>query len=77
MKCMHFNADEQKSPANLKVVEVPIPVLNEDEVLIKVLGSSVNRLDVIQANGNYPVPAGITQVGGLDCSGYVVDPATL
>ena len=47
MKCMHFNADEEKLPANLKVVEVPIPVLNEDEVLIKVLGSSVNRLDVI------------------------------
>ena len=31
----------------------------------------------MQANGKYPIPAGVTTIGGLDCVGYVVDPNTL
>ena len=31
----------------------------------------------MQANGKYPIPAGVTTIGGLDCVGYVVDPKTL
>lgn len=27
--------------------------------------------------GKYPIPPGVTQVGGLDCQGYVVDPVSL
>jgi tumor protein p53-inducible protein 3 len=46
-------------------------------VLIKVLASTVNRIDVMQANGVYPIPAGVTEIGGLDCAGHVVDPVTL
>jgi tumor protein p53-inducible protein 3 len=51
--------------------------VGEGEVLIKVLASSVNRIDSMQANGKYPAPAGVTTIGGLDCAGYVVDPKTL
>jgi NADPH:quinone reductase-like Zn-dependent oxidoreductase len=77
MKCMHFNDGEAKEPANLKITELPIPVPDENEVLLKVLGSSVNRLDLMQASGKYIVPDGVTQVGGLDVTGYIVDPETL
>jgi len=77
MKCMHFNDGEAKEPANLKITEVPIPVPGENEVLLKVMASSVNRLDLMQASGKYIVPDGVTQVGGLDVTGYLVDPETL
>lgn len=76
MKCMHFDGADKKS-ANLKVCEAPIPEVAEGEVLIKVLGSSVNRIDSSQANGRYAIPPGVTEIGGLDCAGYVVDPKTL
>ena len=42
-----------------------------------VAGTSVNRMDLIQANGRYPIPAGCTPIGGVDASGYIVDPKTL
>lgn len=77
MKCMHFNDGEEKEPANLKITEVPIPVLAENEVLLKVMASSVNRLDLMQASGKYIVADGVTQIGGLDVSGYIVDRETL
>ncbi len=46
-------------------------------MLVKVLASSVNRLDVMQAKGTYPIPPGVTSVGGMDVAGYIVDPNTL
>lgn len=76
MKCMHFASGDKKS-SNLSVCETPIPIPGEDELLIKVLASSINRIDLMQANGAYPIPPGVTEIGGLDCSGYVVDPQTL
>lgn len=44
---------------------------------MRVVASSVNRLDCMQARGTYPVPPGVTDIGGLDSSGYLVDPQTL
>ena len=32
---------------------------------------SVNRADTLQRRGLYPVPAGVTQVLGLECAGHV------
>ena len=43
-KCMHFDGADKNS-ANLKVCEAPIPDVAEGEVLVKILGSSVNRID--------------------------------
>lgn len=76
MKCMHFEGAE-KSIEGLKVCEADVPTPGENEVLIKILASSVNRIDVMQANGKYPIPPGVTSIGGLDCAGMVVDPETL
>ena len=46
-------------------------------MLIKILASSVNRIDVMQATGKYPIPPGVTKIGGLDCAGVIVNPQTL
>ena len=58
---VHDSNKSEKLPSNLIVQkDHPIPILKKDEVLVKVLASSVNRLDVMQAKGTYPIPPGVT-----------------
>ena len=62
--------DGHGGPEVLKVVERPIPVPKEDEVLIKVKYSAMNRADIMQRRGLYPAPKGATDILGLEVSGY-------
>mgnify|MGYP000022257857 CR=1 FL=1 len=52
--------------------ERPLPVLKAGEVLIKVHAAGVNRPDVLQRTGNYPVPPGASDIPGLEVAGEVV-----
>ena len=56
----------------LKTVERPIPVPASGEILIKVHASGVNRPDLLQRQGKYPPPTGITDIPGLEVAGEVV-----
>lgn len=56
----------------LRWAEVDDPQPGEGEVLIEVVGSAVNRADLLQRQGFYPPPPGITDVLGLECSGTVL-----
>ena len=58
-------------PDVLKVGVRPIPVPSLDEVLIRVTASGVNRPDVLQRKGLYPVPAGISDIPGLEVAGVI------
>ena len=49
----------------------PMPVPGRDEVLIRVAASGVNRPDVLQRKGLYPVPAGISDIPGLEVAGVI------
>ena len=60
-------------PEVLKVCERPMPVLKAGEVLIKVHAAGVNRPDVLQRTGNYPVPPGASDIPGLEVAGEIVD----
>jgi putative PIG3 family NAD(P)H quinone oxidoreductase len=51
--------------------EVPDIEPDSGEVLIKVTAAGVNRADLLQAAGNYPPPAGASQILGLEVSGTV------
>ncbi|HWB67270.1 MAG TPA: NAD(P)H-quinone oxidoreductase [Mycobacteriales bacterium] len=51
--------------------EVPDPTPAAGEVLVEVAASAVNRADLLQRQGFYPPPAGITDVLGLECSGRI------
>jgi putative PIG3 family NAD(P)H quinone oxidoreductase len=55
----------------LRWAEVDDPEPAADELLIEVVASAVNRADLLQRQGFYPPPAGITDVLGLECSGRV------
>ena len=48
-----------------------VPAAAAGEVLVKVAAAGVNRPDVMQRQGNYPPPPGITDIPGLEIAGTV------
>ncbi len=50
---------------------VSIPTPKQDEVLVKVYAFGINRPDILQRQGLYPMPKGVTPVPGLEVSGVV------
>jgi len=60
-------------PDVLRLGERPAPVAGAGELLIRVSASGVNRPDVLQRTGNYPVPPGASDIPGLEVAGVVVD----
>jgi len=60
-------------PDVLQLCERPLPQLKSGEVLIKVHAAGVNRPDVFQRQGNYPVPPGASDLPGLEVAGEIVD----
>ena len=60
-------------PEVLKPASRPMPVLKAGEVMIKVHAAGVNRPDVLQRTGNYPVPPGASDIPGLEVAGEIVD----
>ena len=60
------------APEVLRPAERPMPQAGAGELLIRVHASGVNRPDVLQRTGNYPVPPGASDVPGLEVAGVVV-----
>ena len=72
-------------PATMRVVEItqpgkpevlkpatrPVPQPKLGEVLVKVEAAGVNRPDVLQRTGHYPVPPGASDLPGLEIAGKV------
>ena len=61
------------APEVLKPCDRPMPVAKAGELLIKVHAAGVNRPDVLQRTGNYPVPPGASDIPGLEVAGEIVD----
>ncbi|MFJ9453402.1 NAD(P)H-quinone oxidoreductase [Herbaspirillum sp. NPDC101397] len=64
---------ELGGPEVLQLCERPLPQLKTGEILIKVHAAGVNRPDVFQRQGNYPVPPGASDLPGLEVAGEIVD----
>jgi NADPH2:quinone reductase len=60
------------APEVLRAVERPDPVAGVGELLIRVAASGVNRPDVLQRKGHYPVPPGASDLPGLEVAGVIV-----
>src|SRR3954470_3966258 len=58
-------------PEVLKTGTRPVPQPKTGEVLVKVEAAGVNRPDVLQRTGNYPVPPGASDIPGLEIAGRV------
>lgn len=61
------------APDVLRLGVRPAPVPGKGELLIRVSASGVNRPDVLQRTGNYPVPPGASDIPGLEVAGVVVE----
>lgn len=59
-------------PEVLVAVTRPVPQPGPDEVLVKVAAAGVNRPDVLQRLGLYPMPPGVPTIPGLEIAGTVV-----
>ena len=59
-------------PEVLRLADRPDPVASPGEVLIRVSASGINRPDVLQRTGNYPVPPGASDIPGLEVAGEIV-----
>jgi NADPH2:quinone reductase len=60
------------APDVLQLGERAAPVPLAGEVLIRVSASGVNRPDVLQRTGNYPVPPGASDIPGLEVAGEII-----
>ena len=69
MKCIEIR--EYGAPEVLVPAERATPVAGAGEVLIRVSASGVNRPDVLQRTGNYPVPPGASDLPGLEVAGLI------
>nr|GLL45770.1 quinone oxidoreductase PIG3 [Ipomoea trifida] len=58
-------------PEVLKIQEVEDPKMKDDEVLIRVAATALNRADTLQRQGKYPPPKGDSEYPGLECSGTI------
>ena len=60
------------APDVLRLGERPDVQAGAGEVLIRVRASGINRPDVLQRTGNYPVPPGASDIPGLEVAGEIV-----
>ncbi len=63
--------DEFGGPEVMRVGEIDTPEPKANEVLIKVVATSINRPDLVQRVGNYPAPAGDSEILGLEVAGTI------
>jgi NADPH2:quinone reductase len=63
-------------PEVLQPADRPRPIPRDNEILVKVAAAGVNRPDILQRTGNYPVPPGASDLPGLEVAGEVVGGST-
>ena len=62
---------EPGGPEVLEYVDAADPEVGDQEVLLDVAATAVNRADLLQRQGFYPPPPGASDILGLECSGTV------
>ncbi|HSD62831.1 MAG TPA: NAD(P)H-quinone oxidoreductase [Ignavibacteriaceae bacterium] len=55
----------------LEIGEVSTPKPEGNEILVKVYAAALNRADIMQRQGKYPPPAGVSEILGLEIAGEV------
>lgn len=59
-------------PEKMILSTLPIPECGSEDVLIRVIAAGVNRPDIMQRQGVYPPPKGVSPILGLEVAGEVV-----
>ena len=69
----YLDASVEADGYRVTFAERPIPEPGQDEVLVRVAASGVNRADLSQIAGRYPAPPGEPETLGLELSGTLVE----
>ena len=69
MKCIEIS--KPGGPEVLVVAERATPAPKANEILVKVAAAGVNRPDVLQRMGKYPVPPDASDLPGLEIAGEI------
>jgi NADPH2:quinone reductase len=57
---------------SLALTNLPLPIPNDTEVLIKVEAIGINRADLFQVKGMYKAPMGSSEIPGLEVAGTII-----
>ena len=71
MKMQQINMKTTGTPDVLFIEETEIPQPQAGEILVKTAYARINRPDIMQRQGLYPMPKGVTPIMGLELSGTV------
>ncbi len=63
--------DKFGPPEVMRIDSIATPVANDEEILIKVAATSINRPDLVQRQGHYPPPPGESGILGLEVAGTI------
>ncbi len=55
------------------LIDLPQPTPGAGELLVKVHAAALNRADLMQVAGNYPVPEGAPETLGMELAGEVIE----
>ncbi len=66
-------SDRPCSADELYIGEFPKPEVGEEELLVEVKSTALNRADILQRLGKYPPPQGASPLLGLEIAGVVID----
>ena len=64
---------EPGDAAQLFIGEYPTPKPADDELLVEVKATALNRADIMQRKGLYPPPPGASDIPGLEIAGIVTE----
>jgi len=53
--------------------EHPDPAMRDDELLVRVKATALNRADLLQRRGKHPPPEGVPEILGLEMAGEVIE----
>ena len=62
---------EPGGPEQLYLGDAPLPECEENEIMVKVKATAINRADTAQRRGMYPPPPGASSILGLEMAGEV------
>lgn len=71
MKMRAILVQEPGGPEQLVMGTTDRPICGEDELLVKVHATALNRADLMQREGKYPPPPGASSILGLEMAGIV------
>ncbi len=69
MRCVEIS--QFGGPDVLRVVDRPAPQPGPGELLVRVSAAGLNRPDLMQREGKYPPPPGVSDIPGLEVAGAI------